>query len=616
MSGRLCATRARRCLESRQEQLRGALPAPAPRKAAPGAACCLKRNSIRHNLSLHTRFIRVQNEGTGKSSWWMLNPEGGKMGKTPRRRAVSMDNSTKYLKSKGRARGKRVGRPGIVAGSAVVLVGLQGSPDRGSPPRPKVLSGTTATAGVEGGEFDAWTDLHSRASSSTSTLSGRLSPILAEAELEEPEEGRMSCSTSPHLYPSPSSARSPAVGTGSHCPPPPPPPLEQLPQLASLTAAIGMEDRLLEDGYLLHHHQHQQPPQQQQQQHPTAGRSKHQAPVYHYSPGGKAQSSYGSSVYGASALGLLRHHSPMQTIQENKPASFSGTMRAYSSTNALQSLLTGTGAGPQQYCSKDVAAGHESDPGHPMMSTGSNGAVGSSHRGCHPGHLNGHGHAAVHSHDGSHSHSSGLNHSSVSNHGLALNGHGLAQSHGQTHAVPRGVTGAANGRPQPYSHKAPYLYSPPSHAHLPASTTLPPNPAGMLGIPQDSCHVAAAPHPRHNHYPGHQGMADRPYHHHHHLHNQGMVGGGGSSGGGSYHGYHQPYPHERLPADLDIDMFHGSLECDVDSILLHDIMDSGEEMDFNFDCSLAQGMGMGMGMGMGGLAGAQQNHNNQSWVPG
>ena len=105
------------------------------------------------------------------------------MGKTPRRRAVSMDNSTRYLKSKGRARGKRVGRPGAGAGSAVVVVGLQGSPDRGSPPRPKVLPGTGTTAGVDGGEFDAWTDLHSRASSSTSTLSGRLSPILAEAEL-------------------------------------------------------------------------------------------------------------------------------------------------------------------------------------------------------------------------------------------------------------------------------------------------------------------------------------------------------------------------------------------------------------------------------------------------
>lgn len=66
------------------------------------------QNSIRHNLSLHSRFIRVQNEGTGKSSWWMLNPEGGKNGKSPRRRAASMDNNSKFTKSRGRAAKKKV----------------------------------------------------------------------------------------------------------------------------------------------------------------------------------------------------------------------------------------------------------------------------------------------------------------------------------------------------------------------------------------------------------------------------------------------------------------------------------------------------------------------------
>ena len=69
--------------------------------------CLWPQNSIRHNLSLHTRFIRVQNEGTGKSSWWMLNPEGGKTGKTPRRRAVSMDNGAKFLRIKGKASKKK-----------------------------------------------------------------------------------------------------------------------------------------------------------------------------------------------------------------------------------------------------------------------------------------------------------------------------------------------------------------------------------------------------------------------------------------------------------------------------------------------------------------------------
>lgn len=68
------------------------------------------QNSIRHNLSLHSRFVRVQNEGTGKSSWWMLNPEGGKSGKSPRRRAASMDNNSKFSKSRGRAAKKKVNK--------------------------------------------------------------------------------------------------------------------------------------------------------------------------------------------------------------------------------------------------------------------------------------------------------------------------------------------------------------------------------------------------------------------------------------------------------------------------------------------------------------------------
>ena len=51
------------------------------------------QNSIRHNLSLHSRFIRVQNEGTGKSSWWMLNPDAkaSERGKSSRRRPPSIE---------------------------------------------------------------------------------------------------------------------------------------------------------------------------------------------------------------------------------------------------------------------------------------------------------------------------------------------------------------------------------------------------------------------------------------------------------------------------------------------------------------------------------------------
>ncbi|XP_053093217.1 forkhead box protein O6 [Pangasianodon hypophthalmus] len=529
------------------------------------------KNSIRHNLSLHTRFIRVQNEGTGKSSWWMLNPEGSKAGKAPRRRAVSMDNGTKYLKCKGRVNRKKVLGRAVVG---TVGQGFHGSPEQTSPTGKPV----TGATGV-GEEFEAWTELHSRTSSAASTLS--LSPIMAEEELENPEEGRLSCSTSPHIYPSPSSTRSPVA----HCPP------VELPQLADLTGAIS-----LEEGY-----HHQQPPC-------------HKRPPYHYSSGSKVQGSYNSPAYGQAGMGMLCHQTPLQTIQENKASSFSGNIQTYSGTNTL-SLLSGG----SQYCAKDMILGQEHEP----MMVPSSSRVGNchSHNSGHT-HNSAHDHNPAHSHNSthslnqSHSHSSGSSiannptHSHSMNHSMS---HSLGQNHQpQSHAV---HAHTISGHMQSYSHKAPYLYSPPAHAHLPASTTLPPNPAGMQGISQDSCHLATAPHPHPRYsatYPGphQQAMADGPYHQ-----AQGM--GGGGSGYQGYHHPHHGYPHERLPADLDLDIFHGSLDCDVESVLLHDMMDSTEEMDFNFDCSLAQGMGVGIGMGMSmGLTGPQQSHSNQSWVPG
>ncbi|ELU03604.1 hypothetical protein CAPTEDRAFT_91322, partial [Capitella teleta] len=48
--------------------------------------------------------MRMQNEGTGKSSWWVINPDA-KPGKTPRRRATSMDTKA-YEKKRGRVKKK------------------------------------------------------------------------------------------------------------------------------------------------------------------------------------------------------------------------------------------------------------------------------------------------------------------------------------------------------------------------------------------------------------------------------------------------------------------------------------------------------------------------------
>lgn len=55
--------------------------------------------------------MRVQNEGTGKSSWWMINPDA-KPGKSVRRRAASMETS-KFEKRRGRVK-KKVSKPNLL----------------------------------------------------------------------------------------------------------------------------------------------------------------------------------------------------------------------------------------------------------------------------------------------------------------------------------------------------------------------------------------------------------------------------------------------------------------------------------------------------------------------
>ncbi|KAH8278874.1 hypothetical protein KR018_010692 [Drosophila ironensis] len=128
------------------------------------------KNSIRHNLSLHNRFMRVQNEGTGKSSWWMLNPEA-KPGKSVRRRAASMETS-RYEKRRGRAK-KRV--------EALRQAGVVGLNDATPSPSSSVSEGLDhfpESPLHSGGGFQLSPDFRQRASSNASSC-GRLSPIRA-----------------------------------------------------------------------------------------------------------------------------------------------------------------------------------------------------------------------------------------------------------------------------------------------------------------------------------------------------------------------------------------------------------------------------------------------------
>ncbi|CAI9622533.1 unnamed protein product [Staurois parvus] len=124
------------------------------------------KNSIRHNLSLHSKFIKVHNEATGKSSWWMLNPEGGKSGKAPRRRAASMDNSSKLAKARNKVSKKKAQGPGEPPA---------GSPSSQSSKWPGSPSNSTD-------DPDVWTSFRSRTGSNASNLSLRLSPILTEQD--------------------------------------------------------------------------------------------------------------------------------------------------------------------------------------------------------------------------------------------------------------------------------------------------------------------------------------------------------------------------------------------------------------------------------------------------
>lgn len=169
------------------------------------------KNSIRHNLSLHNKFLRVHNESTGKSSWWMLNPEGGKTGKAPRRRATSMDNSSKLLKSRMRAKQtkKQAGAASLgAAGGAMQGDGSTGSAGADSPnssqqfPKWGVNSSSPSSRGSMD-DSDMWTAFRPRTSSNASTVSGRLSPIAPGQEDDDnlPEDGLLGRYTSSSLTP-------------------------------------------------------------------------------------------------------------------------------------------------------------------------------------------------------------------------------------------------------------------------------------------------------------------------------------------------------------------------------------------------------------------------------
>lgn len=133
------------------------------------------KNSIRHNLSLHNRFMRVQNEGTGKSSWWVLNPDA-KPGKSTRRRANTMEGG-RYEKKRGRVKKKlevlRNGLDTTPPPSSSLNENLDIYPDS---PHTHAVHPAYSHLSPQ--------DYRPRASSNASSCGGRLSPIPAIESVE------------------------------------------------------------------------------------------------------------------------------------------------------------------------------------------------------------------------------------------------------------------------------------------------------------------------------------------------------------------------------------------------------------------------------------------------
>ncbi|KAF7668219.1 hypothetical protein LDENG_00026120 [Lucifuga dentata] len=270
------------------------------------------KNSIRHNLSLHSRFIRVQNEGTGKSSWWMLNPEGGKSGKSPRRRAASMDNNSKFTKSRGRAAKKKLS--------------LQGGPDGGADSPGSYSKWPGSPNSHSNDDFDAWNSFRSRTNSNASTLSGRLSPFMPEDDLGDGDVHM--------VYPGAPGSKMTAT----------------LPSLTEMTSSLGhssenVMENLLDNLNLLSPNNSQvgggatTPGSSQSSPSPMMQASPGYPSYSSPSMGSQPQQDYHKCVYGQAGMNTLSSM-PLQTLTESKPSFVPGMGQYSCPAGLLKELLT------------------------------------------------------------------------------------------------------------------------------------------------------------------------------------------------------------------------------------------------------------------------------------
>ncbi|XP_063773145.1 forkhead box protein O3 [Pseudophryne corroboree] len=462
------------------------------------------KNSIRHNLSLHSRFIRVQNEGTGKSSWWMINPDGGKGGKAPRRRAVSMDNSNKYTKSRGRAAKKK----------ATMQVAQEPADDS-----PSQLKWPGSPTSRSSDELDTWTDFRSRTNSNASTISGRLSPIPATTELDDVQDD--DSPISPMLY-SPGSM-SPSLSKPSTV---------ELPRITDMAGTMNLNDGLTEN--LMDDLLDDISLTPSQQSSPNVGMQRSSS--FTYGTKGSSLASPSSSFNNTSSFNFpltsLRQ-SPMQTIQENKQATFS-SLNLYSNQSLQDLLATDT------LSHSDVLM-TQSDP---LMSQASTAVTAQNSR-----------RNIILRNDPM------MSFAAPSNQGGGLVNQNLLHHQHQSHNSFLGGSRALSN-------------------------------SINIGL-NDSNNLDSSKHQQQSSVThSMQALSDT------------------LSGSLYSTGLNLPV-HEKFPTDLDLEIFNGSLECDMETIIRNELMDA-DGLDFNFDSLISA---QNVSLTVGSFTGAKQT-SSQSWVPG
>lgn len=453
----------------------------------------------------------------------MINPEGGKGGKAPRRRAVSMDNSNKYTKSaRGRAAKKKAALQAAAAAAG------EGGGD--SPSGLSKWPGSPTSRSSE--ELDAWTDFRSRTNSNASTLSGRLSPILANPELDEVPDDEPPLS--PMFYSSPGRALSPGNPTtnGKAVP-------TELPRLADLAGTMNLNDgltdelmdELLDNINLVPTTSSQTAPNGSSGFNFGSKPNGLSSPSSTSSPSSNSSSNSGCNGYSNSIFGPhtpSMRSSPMQTIQENKQTSFSSISMSRFGSQTLQDLLNS-----DSHSHSDVMM-TQSDP---LMSQTSAAAIISQN----------------------------------SRRGLMLRNDPV-----MTFGTTGGLQGKQGQMLQSNNHNQSSLRSI----------------NGGLNLANEANTVANAKQQLLLSPLGGNGSSSMQ------IDTSIFLNGTVSTSGGICQ--------DRFPTDLDLDMFNGSLECDMDSIIRNELMDA-DGLDFNFD-SLANMNGVG------NFTSTKQT--SQSWVPG